>query len=94
MTPWRNLLQIDPGPDDYNRARYFGPDRWKFYRCRTEGNKRIGGSSGEAWKDIGLSIFALPPVMDVFTMPAVSEPFIAWTTSGDIEMQERENNGP
>jgi len=29
---------MDPGPDDYNRPGYFGPDRWKFYRCRAEGN--------------------------------------------------------
>jgi AraC family transcriptional regulator len=27
-------------------------------------------------------------------MPAVTEPFIAWTTSGEAETQERENNGP
>ena len=61
---------------------------------RYSAGTRIGGSKGEAWRDIRLSIFALPPVMDVFTMPSVNEPFIAWTTSGDIEMQERENNGP
>ncbi|QOV89295.1 heparinase II/III domain-containing protein [Humisphaera borealis] len=29
---------IDPGPDDYNRPGYFGPNRWLFYRCRAEGN--------------------------------------------------------
>ena len=27
-------------------------------------------------------------------MPAVTEPFIVWTTSGEAETQERENNGP
>jgi AraC family transcriptional regulator len=37
---------------------------------------------------------SLPPVADVFTMPAVTEPFIVWTTSGEAETQERENNGP
>ncbi len=26
-------------------------------------------------------------------MPTVTEPFIAWTTSGEAETQERENNG-
>ena len=61
---------------------------------RYSAGTRIGGSKGEAWRDIRLSIFTLPLEMDVFTIPAVSEPFIAWTTSGDIEMQERENNGP
>ena len=61
---------------------------------RYSAGTRIGYGKGEAWRDIRLSIFALPPVMDVFTIPAVTEPFIAWTTSGDVEMQERENNGP
>ena len=27
-------------------------------------------------------------------MPAVTEPFIVWITSGEAEAQERENNGP
>ncbi len=27
-------------------------------------------------------------------MPAVTEPFLVWTTSGEAETQERENNGP
>ena len=27
-------------------------------------------------------------------MPAVTEPLIAWTTSGEVEAQEREENGP
>ncbi len=61
---------------------------------RYSAGTRIGSGQGEAWRDLHLSIFALPPVMDVFTIPAVTEPFIAWTTSGDVEMQERENNGP
>ncbi|HET7238839.1 MAG TPA: helix-turn-helix domain-containing protein, partial [Terrimicrobiaceae bacterium] len=39
-------------------------------------------------------VFALPPVAEVFTMPAVTEPFIVWIASGEAEAQERENNGP
>lgn len=61
---------------------------------RYSAGTRIGGSKGQAWRDIRLSIFALPAEMDIFTIPAVTEPFIAWTTSGDVEMQEHENDGP
>ena len=56
--------------------------------------KRIAASRGSAWRDVRLSVIALPPVADVFTMPTVTEPFIAWITSGEAEAQERESNGP
>lgn len=56
--------------------------------------KQIAVSKGPAWRDIQVSVMALPPVADIFTMPAVTEPFIVWTTSGEAETQERENNGP
>lgn len=51
-------------------------------------------SKGAAWKDVRVAVLALPPVAEIFTMPAVTEPFIAWTTSGEAEAQEREQNGP
>jgi AraC family transcriptional regulator len=56
--------------------------------------RKIAGGKGPAWKDVRLAVIALPPVAEVFTMPAVTEPFIVWTTSGEAETQERENNGP
>ena len=56
--------------------------------------KRIAGSKGPAWRDVQLSVFSLPPVSGIFTMPAVTEPLIAWITSGEAEAQEREDNGP
>ena len=56
--------------------------------------KKIAASKGPAWRDVQLTVMALPPVAEIFTMPAVTEPFIAWTTSGEAETQERENNGP
>ncbi len=56
--------------------------------------RRIVVGQGPAWQDIRLSVMALPPVSDIFTMPAVTEPFIAWTSSGEAEAQEREHNGP
>lgn len=55
---------------------------------------KIAEGKGPAWKDVRLSVSSLPPVADVFTMPAVTEPFIAWITSGEAEAQERENDGP
>jgi hypothetical protein len=54
--------------------------------------KRLDKSG--AWRDAQLSVFSLPPVAEVFTMPAVTEPFIVWITSGESEAQERENKGP
>jgi len=57
------------------------------------GNRTIA-TNGPAWQDIRLSVMALPPVADIFTMPAVTEPFIAWISSGEAEAQERESNGP
>ncbi len=56
--------------------------------------RRIAGSKGPAWRDIQLTVMALPPVAEIFTMPAVTEPFLVWTTSGEAETQERENEGP
>jgi hypothetical protein len=51
--------------------------------------ERIAASKGPAWRDVQLSVFSLPPVAKVFTMPAVTEPFIVWITSGEAEAQER-----
>jgi AraC family transcriptional regulator len=56
--------------------------------------KRTAGSKGPAWRDVHLSVLSLPPAAEVFTMPAVTEPMVVWTTSGEAETQERENNGP
>lgn len=49
---------------------------------------------GPAWRDARLSVFELPEVAEPFTMPAVTEPFIAWAASGNAEFQEREDQGP
>jgi len=56
--------------------------------------RSIVSSQGPAWRDLQLSVRSLPPEADVFTMPAVTEPLIVWTISGEAETQERENNGP
>lgn len=54
---------------------------------------RVLATGGPAWQDVRLSVFALPPTADIFTMPAVPEPLIVWTTSGEAETQEREGEG-
>lgn len=51
-------------------------------------------SRGEAWRDIKAWITALPLAVDVLHIPAVSEPFIAWITSGEVDFQEREDGQP
>lgn len=56
--------------------------------------KRVVLGKGPAWQDIRFSVLALPPSAETFTMPAVTEPFIAWISSGEAEAQERESDGP
>lgn len=56
--------------------------------------KKIAFGKGPAWKDVKFSVYSLPPVSEIFTMPTVTEPFIVWISSGEAEAQERENNGP
>ncbi len=56
--------------------------------------KCLVASSGEAWRNLKAWIIAPPRVTEMVRFPAVSEPFLAWTVSGQIELQERENNQP
>jgi AraC family transcriptional regulator len=65
-------------------------EAWDDYNV----GKRIVVGTGPAWRDVRLSVFELPHVTETFTMPAVTEPFIAWAASGDAEFQEREGKGP
>ena len=61
---------------------------------RYVGGKCLRASHGEAWREIKAWIIALPPVVDTVHLPAVSEPSLAWTTSGDVDFQEREGRRP
>jgi AraC family transcriptional regulator len=60
---------------------------------RYAGGKCLFESRGEAWREIKAWITALPPAVDALHIPAVSEPFLAWTTSGVVDFQERERHG-
>lgn len=57
-----------------------------------QGTCRAAGR-GKAWRDIRALIYTAPSRGSVFT-PAISEPSLIWTTSGEVEVEERENNGP
>ena len=61
---------------------------------RYVGGKCLFVSRGEAWRDIKAWIIALPSTGNTLPLPSVSEPFIAWTMSGEIDFQERENEQP
>ncbi|HWW75732.1 MAG TPA: helix-turn-helix domain-containing protein [Pyrinomonadaceae bacterium] len=61
---------------------------------RYAGGECLFEGRGEAWRDIKAWVTALPPAVGTLHLPAVSEPFLAWTTSGEVDFQEREGGGP
>ena len=61
---------------------------------RYVGGKCLRACRGEAWRDIKAWLIALPPVVETTRLPSVSEPFLAWTTSGEVDFQEREGKRP
>jgi AraC family transcriptional regulator len=65
-----------------NLERYFG------------GKCLARGDGGEAWRDIKAMFIAAPPTGENYDIPAVSEPYLLWVTSGEIEIHDRENNAP
>jgi AraC family transcriptional regulator len=61
---------------------------------RYVGGKCLFASSGEAWRDIKAWVVALPAKVATLNLPSVSEPFLAWVTSGEVDFRERENEQP
>jgi AraC family transcriptional regulator len=61
---------------------------------RYAGGKCLYESRGEAWRDIKAWLTALPPTVDTLHIPSLSEPFLAWITSGEVDFQEREDGQP
>jgi AraC family transcriptional regulator len=49
---------------------------------------------GDAWRDLKAWIVALPSEGNTLPLPSVSEPFLAWTMSGEVDFQEREYKRP
>lgn len=62
--------------------------------ARFVGGKLLRVGEGKAWREVNAWITALPRVVDSLPLPSVSEPFLAWTISGQVEFQEREGNRP
>ena len=56
--------------------------------------KCLRPSKGKAWRD--LKAWVTEPLRETgaLPMPGVSEPYLAWTFSGEAEFQEREGDGP
>ncbi len=61
---------------------------------RYVGGKCLVACRGKAWRDIKACILAPPRAVDMVHLPSVSEPFLAWSISGEAEFQEREGNRP
>jgi AraC family transcriptional regulator len=61
---------------------------------RYVGGKCKVACRGEAWRDIKAWIIAPPRSVKMVSLPAVSEPFLAWSVSGEAEFQEREGHQP
>jgi AraC family transcriptional regulator len=50
-------------------------------------------SRGEGRRDIKAWIINLSRFVDALPIPAVREPFVAWTITGEADFQEREGYG-
>ena len=60
--------------------------------ARFVGGKLVCVGEGKAWREVSAWVTSLPRVVDTLPLPSVSEPFLAWTISGEVEFQEREGN--
>jgi AraC family transcriptional regulator len=61
---------------------------------RYVGGKCLVACRGEAWRDIKACIIAPLREVEMVHLPSVSEPFLAWSVSGEADFEEREGNGP
>lgn len=61
---------------------------------RYVGGKCLRAGRGNAWRDVKAWLITLPLVTDTLHLPSVSEPFLAWTVSGNVDFQEREGEQP
>ncbi len=61
---------------------------------RFVGGKCLRVGTGEAWKEIKAWLIGLPLEVTTRHLPSVSEPSLAWTTSGEVDFQEREGKRP
>lgn len=57
------------------------------------GGKCIARGRGGAWREMTAMLVSAPPEGENYNIPAVSEPYLLWITSGEIEIQDREIGG-
>jgi AraC family transcriptional regulator len=50
-------------------------------------------SEGRAWRDVFVEVFTQDHVQHPILVPAISEPVLSWTVSGDAIVEERELDG-
>jgi len=48
---------------------------------------------GMAWKEVKALITSMPLAAEAQRVPSMSEPFLAWIISGEVDFQEREGGG-
>jgi AraC family transcriptional regulator len=58
------------------------------------GAKSLRAGKGNAWRDLKAWVSEPLRETDTRRLPAVNEPYLAWTFSGEAEFQEREGKGP
>jgi AraC family transcriptional regulator len=80
----RAILQVMPVPETTSAEAFE----------RYVGGKCLRACEGKAWREIKAWIIAPPRAVDLMHLPSVSEPFLAWTISGDVDFQEREGKRP
>ncbi len=62
--------------------------------ARYVGGECLRMGRGKAWRDIKAWTTVLPGVVELVSLPSVSEPFLSWSVSGEVDFQEREGNRP
>ena len=86
---WTSLVSVDdsflmPVPETTSAEAF----------ARYVGGKVLRVGRGKAWREIKACIIAPQRGVDLLPLPSVSEAFLAWTVSGEVEFQEREGKQP
>jgi len=55
--------------------------------------KCVANAQGPAWRSLRAAVYVAPPKGAV-TSPGLSEPLLQWTISGEVEVEDREGDGP
>ena len=61
---------------------------------RYSGGKPLVAGSGEPWRAITVSTYAMPSTGEAWNIPSVSEPVLILVTSGEVEVEEKRKQRP